>query len=168
MLFQLLNSNVWLDVHGCPARPITRLFRFIIKKPLSKSDGQSIKPLRKQPFYLKRSEFSIYWMVASIIILLSITERDGLPYNIRWHSSLGSKFSASLFNIWESWPRKSLRNSLKSGQCRKKCSLSSLAMPQLQNGLRQSKLWRNLCSLRELNSTRHLVNNRIPCKLAMP
>ena len=40
------------------------------------------------------------------------------------------------------------------GQCRRKCSLSSFALPQSQIGLKQSKLCRNLCSFRSLNLTR--------------
>ena len=73
MLFQLPNSNVWFDVHGCPARPTFELLRCVIKKRLSIPDGQSIKPSCKLPLYLKRSEFSINgWLLLLSFYHLSL------------------------------------------------------------------------------------------------
>ena len=160
VLYGISNTKLQLLAgwHGCPARPTTRLR----VSGLGTSTPGWFKNLSNHYtntlLYLKHWEFSIYWMVVSIFILLSIIERDGLPYNIRYHKFLGPRFNLSLFNIWESWPMRSWRNSLWKVQCRKKCSLSSLAMLQLQNGWRQPKLCRNLYSLRELSSRRHLVN----------
>ena len=64
--------------------------------------------------------------------------------------------------IFSSWPERPFRNETYKRQCRIKCWLSSIASPQLQIGLKQSKLCRNLCSFKLLNSIRSFVNREMP------
>ena len=64
--------------------------------------------------------------------------------------------------ISEIWPRRSKRISLYNGQCRRKCSLSSFAVPQMQKGLYQSKLCLNFSSFSALNCKHSLVEYLTP------
>ena len=62
----------------------------------------------------------------------------------------------------ESWSKRSLRSTSYRGQCRRKCSLFSLSLPQRQTGLRQSKACLKRCSFRALKCTRSFVNSFTP------
>ena len=101
-------------------------------------------------------------MVDSRIMLFSIMVQRGLPYRRRLHWELWSRLVILIPGISESWPKRSKRRAWYWGQCRRKCSLSSLAKPQVQTGVRQSNACLKRCSFRALNWRRSLVNNLIP------
>ena len=65
-------------------------------------------------------------------------------------------------NIWELVTKRSWRNMLKRGQCKRKCLLSSLPLLQTHIGLKRAKLCLNLCPFKALNSILSIVRSLIP------
>ena len=112
-----------------------------------------------------RPEFFRNEIVASSITLFSIVPKDGFP-----NKSRSQRVSSSILLILaisspgtsESWSKRSLRSTSYRGQCRRKCLLFSLSLPQKQTGLRQSKACLKRCSFRGLNWTRSFVNSLTP------
>ena len=110
----------------------------------------------------KRFVLSIKAIVASRMIRFAIMFSWELPNNNRSHRAFESKFVIFKPGISVSWPKRSIRIGLNRWQCRRKCWLSSMAHPHAQIGLRQSKLCRNLCSFKGLNSIRSFVKRLTP------
>ena len=101
-------------------------------------------------------------IVASKIILFAIIFNNGDPYRSSVQKDFKLYCEISKPGISEIWSRRSQRISSYNGQCRRKCSLSSFAVPQMQKGLKQSKLCLNLCSFSALNCKRSLVKYLTP------
>ena len=94
--------------------------------------------------------------------------RPGFTNRIKWHKDWVS--SSAMFNpgISDKLPRRSLRASSKNWQCRRKCALSSSALPQRQTGSKQSKLCLNLCSFSTLKLSRNFDKYLTPTISFMP
>ena len=110
-------------------------------------------------------------IVASSITLFSIVPKDGSPNKSRWQrvsSSISLILVTSRPGTSESWSKRSLRSTSYRGQCRRKCLLFSLSLPQKQIGPRQSKACLKRCSFRALKCTRSFVNGLSTFSLQSP
>ena len=101
-------------------------------------------------------------MVASNMILFATVPKFLSPNKSEGQSSFGLTSATLNPSISESCSKRSWRNMLYRGQCRRKFSLSSVPVPQTHIGLKQAKLCLNLCPFSALNSTPSLVRSLIP------
>ena len=101
-------------------------------------------------------------MVASNITLFAALLKFRSPDKKKGQSSFG--FTSAILNpsLSQSWSKRSWSNMLYRGQFRRKCSLSSLPVPQTHIGLKQRKLCLNLCPFKAPNSTLSMVRSLIP------
>ena len=71
-------------------------------------------------------------------MLFSNTLQRGFPYRRRLQRDLSSKQVRLILGMSEIRPMRSTRKARYYGQCRRKCSLSSLARAQIHTEVRQS------------------------------
>lgn len=107
--------------------------------------------------YENRSEDYMKYIVASKIILLTSVIPFGLPYSRKQQRFLVVMLATSNPTSYTS-PRRVGREAQNCGQCRRQCSVSSLAAPQIHIGLKSSKLCLNFCSFTGLNLTQSIVS----------
>ena len=84
-------------------------------------------------------------------MLFSNTLQWGFPYRRRMQRDLSSKQVRSIPGMSEIRPMRSTRKARYCGQCRRRCSLSSLARPQIHTEVRQSNACLKRCYFRLLN-----------------